>query len=144
MFCNYCGKPNPDDARFCSACGRAIRSGASPASTPVTATPAAAATTAAATPATRAAMPPIAARGLSLENRVLTGHRFPVYALAFSPDGRRLASGSLDRTARLWDLEQGREIGNFPATSVFTSVDFSSDGTTLALAASGTDSITSI
>ncbi|HEX4074721.1 MAG TPA: zinc ribbon domain-containing protein, partial [Candidatus Acidoferrales bacterium] len=24
MFCNYCGSPNPDDASFCRACGKAI------------------------------------------------------------------------------------------------------------------------
>jgi len=24
MYCNYCGRPNPSDARFCSACGRSI------------------------------------------------------------------------------------------------------------------------
>ncbi len=24
MFCNYCGAPNPEDSRFCRACGRAV------------------------------------------------------------------------------------------------------------------------
>ena len=24
MFCNYCGKPNPDDASFCNACGKPL------------------------------------------------------------------------------------------------------------------------
>ena len=80
--------------------------------------------------------PPATSSALSLEGRVLSGHRFPVYTLAFSPDGRWLASGSLDRTAKLWDLEHGREVRTFPGTLVFTSLDFRSDGRMLALAAS--------
>ncbi len=32
----------------------------------------------------------------------LTGHQMPVWALAFSPDGKILASGSDDRSVRLW------------------------------------------
>ncbi|MFD8817305.1 WD40 repeat domain-containing protein [Streptomyces sp. NPDC059627] len=35
----------------------------------------------------------------------LTGHSDKVEALAFSPDGHHLASGSDDRSARLWNEE---------------------------------------
>jgi hypothetical protein len=34
----------------------------------------------------------------------LSGHESGVWALAYSPDGRHLVSGSGDRTIRIWDL----------------------------------------
>src|SRR5208337_4221165 len=40
--------------------------------------------------------------------RVLKGHTSNVLSLAFSPDGERLASGSTDRTSRIWSAASGR------------------------------------
>ncbi len=41
---------------------------------------------------------------------ILTGHPKSVGALAFSPDGKRLASLSIDRTALLWDVDANEQI----------------------------------
>jgi WD40 repeat protein len=43
----------------------------------------------------------------------LTGHTDPVLCLALSPDGKHLASGSRDGTARVWDVTTGKEVARF-------------------------------
>ncbi len=37
--------------------------------------------------------------------KTLYGHRYTVYSLAFSPDGKTLVSGSADGTVLFWDLD---------------------------------------
>ncbi len=41
--------------------------------------------------------------------RFFRGHQEPVLSVTFSPDGKTLLSTSLDNTARLWDVQTGRE-----------------------------------
>jgi len=41
--------------------------------------------------------------------RTLLGHTEAIRTLALSPDGSRLASGSWDRTLRIWDLDRGED-----------------------------------
>jgi WD40 repeat protein len=43
------------------------------------------------------------------ETLTLKGHTRPVFHVAFSPDGTRLASSSGDETVRVWDARAARE-----------------------------------
>ncbi|KAJ2935860.1 hypothetical protein H1R20_g1235, partial [Candolleomyces eurysporus] len=40
----------------------------------------------------------------------LEGHSFAVTAVAISPDNKRIVSGSVDDTIRIWDLETGKQL----------------------------------
>lgn len=64
------------------------------------------------------------------------GHKESIFACAFSPDGRYLATGSADETIKIWDVQTARLIDTFAGLgTVIGNISFSHDGRLLAAGA---------
>lgn len=66
----------------------------------------------------------------------LKGHGDSVYAVAYSPDGKYLVTGSLDHTLKLWETATGKEVKTYDGTTAHQKmvlcVAFSPDGQMIA------------
>jgi WD40 repeat protein len=75
-------------------------------------------------------------------DHTLKGHSGWVTGVAFSPDGRRLASGSWDQTVKFWNVSTGQELSTVSGKmNEVQAVAFSHDGHGLAAGNSG-DTVT--
>lgn len=69
---------------------------------------------------------------------ILQGNTSPVQSVSWSPDGTRIASGALDATVRVWNLEQPDNPMVFHSfTRYIQSVSWSPDGTHVASGSTG-------
>lgn len=60
--------------------------------------------------------------------KINSGHADMVNSVCFSPDDKYIASGSSDKTVKLWDVSTYKELKTFTANDEITSVMFSPDG----------------
>jgi len=76
------------------------------------------------------------------ETVTLKGHSGLVYSVSFSPDGKRIVSGSNDRTLKVWDAQTGQETLTLKGHSRSVNcVSFSPDGKRIVSGAALDDTI---
>ena len=71
------------------------------------------------------------------ELRRIGGHGGWIYALAFSPDGKVLATSGANQAVQFWDVASGREIRRIDGAASGGVLAFSPDGQMLVMAGAG-------
>ncbi len=153
MLLSACGsEPSPTPPGTTAAVITTVASSTTSAATTSATTPSVTATSAAATtaPALTTALsgttPPstTTSQGSYLNLKYSTpvlnnNHSGSIYSLAFSPDDKTLATGSTDKTVKLWDLATKNLLYTFKdAGLTIRSMAFSADGKELAVSGFGT------
>ncbi|MBK7935779.1 MAG: PD40 domain-containing protein [Lewinellaceae bacterium] len=70
------------------------------------------------------------------------GHNAPVWVVAFSPDGKQLATASEDNTAKIWDLNTGKNVLTLERHKASVEgIAFSPDGKWLATASEDSSAV---
>jgi|GEM_PF-4019838 len=75
----------------------------------------------------------------TLQNVIANAHESGIFCLAFSPDGTKLASGSADGTAKIWDIASGKLLMLCQHYDWVYALAFSPDGQWLATGTLGQD-----
>ena len=63
----------------------------------------------------------------------LSGHGNRLTRIAFSPDGKKLATSGFDNTVQLWDAQTANRISKIPTDTAVYQLSFSPDGARLAM-----------
>jgi WD40 repeat protein/tRNA A-37 threonylcarbamoyl transferase component Bud32 len=63
--------------------------------------------------------------------RTFRGHSYRVMTIAFSPDGKSLASGGYDERILIWDVDSGRQVTNLETGRYIVNLEYLPDGTSL-------------
>jgi WD40 repeat protein len=75
-----------------------------------------------------------------LDLLTIKGHSDGIFSVAYSPDGKRIVTGSFDKTAKVWDVVTGREILTLKGNTLkVLSVIFSPDGKRIVTAGEDTN-----
>lgn len=78
-------------------------------------------------------------------NRTIKAHQMPILAMCYDPTGTLVATGSADRSVRVWDIEKGYCTHSFKGhTDIVSMVYFHPDSARLQLFSSGDDNTTRV
>ncbi|KAJ8585382.1 hypothetical protein M405DRAFT_865445, partial [Rhizopogon salebrosus TDB-379] len=60
--------------------------------------------------------------------KIFEGHETEITSIATFPDGKRIATGSVDKTIRIWRVEDGREMKKWVMKKNVTAIAILRDG----------------